>query len=73
MPTLLARFVQILGQIYLFCTSSRELTLFQISTLFAADPVMTGINYGGKCLPTIIMVSYCLHSEDLADLGYSQI
>lgn len=27
---------------------SQKLTSFQISTLFAADPVMTGINYGGE-------------------------
>lgn len=30
-----------------WCASSL-LTSFQISTLFGADPVMTGINYGGK-------------------------
>lgn len=30
---------------------AQKLTSSQISTLFAADPVMTGINYGGECSP----------------------
>lgn len=37
--------------------SKQQLTSFQISTLFAADPVMTGINYGSKSLRHALILS----------------
>lgn len=48
MLTLPVRLVGAHEKVRMLRYCSQKLTFFQISELFAADPVMTGINYGGE-------------------------
>lgn len=48
MRTLPVRYVLAHTEVLMLRYCSKKLICFQISTLFGADPVMTGINYGGK-------------------------